>query len=90
MRANAVNLATFVNALCHLNATPLIKQKWGSLGGTSLVAHAFALNLQGFSHTQILKQKFKFFTQNSRHFINLKHYINSTHFITLSQISSLM
>ena len=23
MRANAVNLATFINALCHLNATPL-------------------------------------------------------------------
>ena len=34
------------------------------------------------SYTQILKQKFKFFTQNSRHFIN------STHFITLSQILS--
>ena len=33
-------------------------------------------------HTQILKQKFKFSTQNSRHFIN------STHFITLSQILS--
>ena len=33
--------------------------------------------------TQILKQKFKFFTQNSRHFIN------STHSITLSQILSL-
>ena len=32
--------------------------------------------------TQILKQKFKFFTQNS------KHFINSTHFITLSQILS--
>ena len=44
--------------------------------------------------TQILKQKFKFLTQNSRHFvnsnhlINSKHCINSTHFITLSQISS--
>ena len=35
------------------------------------------------SHAQILKHKFKFFTQNS------KHFINSTHFITLSQISSL-
>ncbi len=23
MKANAVNLATFTNALCHLNATPL-------------------------------------------------------------------
>ena len=32
--------------------------------------------------TQILKQKFKFFTQNSTHFTN------STHFINLSQISS--
>ena len=32
--------------------------------------------------TQILKQKFKFFTQNSRHFVN------STHFINLSQILS--
>ena len=32
--------------------------------------------------TQILKQKFKFFIQNS------KYFINSTHFINLSQISS--
>ena len=38
--------------------------------------------------TQILKQKFKFFTQNSKHFVNSIHFINSTHFITLSQISS--
>ena len=36
------------------------------------------------SYTHILKHKCKFFTQNS------KHFINSTHFITLSQISSLM
>ena len=50
------------------------------------------------------KHKFKFFTQNSRHSINLIHFVNSkhftnsthfinftqnsTHFITLSQISS--
>ena len=46
------------------------------------------------------RQKFKFFTQNSRHFINsthfvnskhfikLIHFVNSTHFITLSQILS--
>ena len=50
------------------------------------------------------RQKFKFFTQNSRHFINSTHFVNSkhftnsihfinftqnsTHFITLSQISS--
>mgnify|MGYP004537378929 CR=1 FL=1 len=39
-------------------------------------------------HTQILKHKFKFFTQISRHFVNSKHFINSTHFITLSQILS--
>mgnify|MGYP007035440470 FL=1 len=39
--------------------------------------------------TQILKQKFKFFTQISKHFVNSKHCINSTHFIFLSQISSL-
>ena len=38
--------------------------------------------------TQILKQKFKFFTQNSKHFINSRHFINSTHFITLTQILS--
>ena len=44
--------------------------------------------------TQILKHKFKFFTQNSRlftnsnHLINSRHFINSTHFITLSQILS--
>ena len=48
------------------------------------------------------RQKFKFFTQNSRlftnsnhfinsrHFVNSKHCINSTHFINLSQILSLM
>ena len=42
-------------------------------------------------HTHILGQKFKFFTQNSRYFINLIHFVNSTHFtnsihfITLSQ-----
>ena len=41
------------------------------------------------------RHKFKFFTQNSRHSINLihlinsKHFINSTYFITLSQILSL-
>ena len=44
------------------------------------------------------RQKFKFFTQNSRHFVNSIHFINftqnsryfinPTHFITLSQISS--
>ncbi len=40
------------------------------------------------------RQKFKFFTQNSRHFvnsthfINSKHFTNSIHFITLSQILS--
>ena len=45
--------------------------------------------------TQILKHKFKFFTQNSKHFINSKHFTNSnhfinpTHFITLSQNLSL-
>ena len=44
--------------------------------------------------THILRQKFKFFTQNSRHFINSthfvnsKHFTNSTHFINLTQISS--
>ena len=50
--------------------------------------------------TQILKHKFKFFTQNSRHFINSthfvnskrfinsRHFVNSIHFITLSQNSS--
>ena len=48
--------------------------------------------------THILKHKFKFFTQNSRHFVNSIHFINftqnsryfinPTHFITLSQISS--
>ena len=40
------------------------------------------------------RQKFKFFTQNSRlftnsnHFINSRHFINSTHFINFSQILS--
>ena len=31
------------------------------------------------------RQKFKFFTQNSTHFVNSRHFVNSTHFITLSQ-----
>ena len=70
MRANAVNLASFANALCHFNATPLSvavlvgeadKAKMGQcLGGgllslslsLSLVArafwHTFGLNLKGF------------------------------------------
>ena len=43
--------------------------------------------------TQILKQKFKFFTQISRHFVNSIHFINFTqnskHFMNLSQILSL-
>ena len=174
--------ANYANALCHLNATPLIKRKWGSvwaedfslslsLSLLALVARLWA-KLKGFfthfvvvsSHfianfsyfivvlthlftckryflghcaflkfsnalfmrfyalfvilsvaknpknlryalfmdtsltlsmtnsgfclkitdifTQILKQNFKFFTQNS------KHFINSTHFINLTQISS--
>ena len=40
------------------------------------------------------RQKFKFFTQNSRHsinlihFVNSRHFINPTHFINLFQISS--
>ena len=58
----------------------------------SLVArtfwHAFALNLQGFSHTHILKQKFNFFTQNSTHFINLTQISSHTQgfFIFLPQV----
>ena len=36
------------------------------------------------------RQKFKFSTQNSIHFINSKHFTNSTYFITLSQNLSLM
>ena len=142
------NFATFANALCHLNATPLIKRKWGSvwagdfslslslsllaLFGTlkflntlflgfcalfvilsvatqrvarrkpqqknpqrlkenlpfldtslslSMTNSGFCLKITDI-FTQILKQKFKFFTQNSRHFVN------STHFINLTQISS--
>ena len=126
LKANAVNLATFANALCHLNATPLSVAvlapcawsenlacggAWQSVvkvgsacgrsrqsengavfgRGTSLSLsrcshfwHAFAFNLKNFSHTQILKYKFNFFTQNSNHLINSRHFIN------LSQISSLM
>ena len=38
--------------------------------------------------TQILKQKFKFFIQNSNHLINSKHFINPTHFINFTQILS--
>ena len=58
----------------------------------SLVArtfwHAFVLNLQGFSHTHILKHKFNFFTQNSTHFIFLSQISSLTQgfFISLSQI----
>ena len=34
------------------------------------------------------RHKFKFFTQNSKHFVNSKHLINSRYFINLTQISS--
>ena len=44
----------------------------------SMTNSGFCLKITGI-FTQILKHKFKFFTQNSRHFVNL------THFITLSQ-----
>ena len=169
MKANAVNLATFTNALCHRNATPLSvamlapcacgrngQSKNGAVFGRetslslslslSLVSFLFAIYFVNFLKlfvrlvslsvatqrvarrkpqqknphklkenlpfldtslslsmtnsgfclkimdifTQILKQKFKFFTQNSRHFVNSNHFINPTHFITLSQILSLM
>ena len=33
------------------------------------------------------RQKFKFFTQNSRHFINSTHFVNSIHFINFTQNS---
>ena len=149
------NFATFTNALCHLNATPLIKRKWGSvwagdfslslslsllaLFGTlkflntlflgfcalfvilsvatqrvarrkpqqknpqrlkenlpfldtslslSMTNSGFCLKITDI-FTQILKQKFKFFTQNSRHFVNSNHLINSKHFMNLFQILSL-
>ena len=58
----------------------------------SLVArtfwHAFAFNLKNFSHIQILKHKFKFFTQNSKHFINLSQILSLMQgfFIFLPQI----
>ncbi len=54
----------------------------------SMTNSGFCLKIMNI-FTQILKHKFKFFTQNLRHFVNSKHCINSTHFINLSQISSL-
>ena len=67
------------NALCHFVRTTshnFAHQKhfFAQILGTKFIKFI--------SYTQILKHKFKFFTQNS------KHFINSTHFITLSQISS--
>ena len=53
----------------------------------SMTNSGFCLKIMNI-FTQILKHKFKFFTQNLRHFVNSKHCINSTHFITLSQILS--
>ena len=57
MKANAVNLASFANALCHRNATPLNKAKMGqclaggllslSLSLLALLAHLWA-KLKGF------------------------------------------
>ena len=128
MRANAVNLATFTNALCHRNATPLNKVKMGQCLGGGLLSLSLSLSLLAlfgiltFLNTLFLgflrlslravfaktawqsinlalfllfglprslcslamtaRHKFKFFTQN------LRHFVNSTHFINLTQILS--
>ena len=58
----------------------------------SMTNSGFCLKIMD-TFTQILKQKFKFFTQISRHFVNSIHFINFTqnskHFMNLSQILSL-
>ena len=102
MRAGAINFAAFANALCHLNAMPLNKAKMGQCLGGGLLSLSLSLSLsllallarlcvqfkKNFSHTQILKQKFKFFTQNSTHFITLSQILSPTQgfFIFLPQI----
>ena len=136
--------ANYTNALCHLNATPLIKRKWSSVWAgdfslslsLSLVSFLFAIYFFNFLNlfarfiilsvatqrvarrkpqqknphklkenlpfldtsltlSMTARHKFKFFTQNSRHFvnsahfINSRHFVNSKHFINLSQNLSL-
>ena len=69
------------------------KEIWGTLwiygyfAALSMTNSGFCLKIMDI-FTQILKHKFKFFTQNSRLFTNSTHLINSEHFINLSQISS--
>ena len=58
MKANAVNLATFTNALCYRNAVPLNKAKmWASVwaGGFSL-SLSLSLVARTFWHTKIFKR----------------------------------
>ena len=139
MKASAVNLATFANALCHLNATPLsvavlapcawgenlacgvawqgvllgrngawrhykfstnkmeqclwakqAKRKWGSLGGGLLSRCLCYLARLCVKFTRLFTYSYftKFFTQNSRHFINLTQISSLTQgfFIFLPQI----
>ena len=48
MKANAVNLATFANALCHLNATPLsVAVLAPCVWGENLVARQIWLGKRG-------------------------------------------
>ncbi len=48
MKANAVNLATFTNALCHLNATPLSVAVLAPCAwGENLVARQIRLGKRG-------------------------------------------
>ena len=55
MRANAVNLATFTNALCHRNAMPLIKRKWGSVWAEDFSLSLSLSRCSHFWHTKIFK-----------------------------------
>ena len=55
MRANAVNLATFTNALCHRNATPLNKVKMGQCLGGGLLSLSLSLVARTFWHINFFK-----------------------------------
>ena len=85
------SLALSMTANASLRAV-FAKTAWQSINLALFLLFGLPRSLCSLAMTA--RHKFKFFTQNSRYFINLIHFVNSTHFtnsthfITLSQISS--
>ena len=85
------SLALSMTASASLRAV-FAKTAWQSINLALFLLFGLPRSLCSLAMTA--KQKFKFFIQNSRHFINSIHFINSNHlinskrFINLSQISS--